>query len=180
MLYHAIQRLEWFFPFFNRRFLMADDLLIWAELLGLEAIPDSVVKKAFTFRTRDKKFFIVYNPHLPPDELVVTLGHEIGHHVLGHTEHAEILFSPANAFCKTGLEKDAGIIGFLAWLPTRELERLLRDSDCYHPESLARELANCDTEWPFLIKACKARLRIWKNFKKIQSRKNLGFSLSTP
>ncbi len=172
MLYHAIKKLEHFFPFFNRKALTADDLLVWCELLGLKVITDLGVEGAFTFKPSEEKLLIVYNPHLPPDKLVLVLGHEIGHYLLGHTKHAKILFSPTNVFCKTGLEKDAGIIGFLCWLPTKRLKRLLRNPDCYYPEGLAQELATCDSEWQFLVKACSARLRIYNALKRVEENRS--------
>ena len=168
-IYRAIRRLEreWGRRVgFNRRALSPDDLLIWVEARGGVPLEDrSVSSTAFLFYRGAP--FILHNPAAEPLELLLSLGHEVGHLALGH--HDYMFFRPHTPvlWARNGEEKDAGIIGFLAWLPTRELERLLRDPELYHPEALARELATCDSEWPFLLQACQARLRIWQGLKRI-------------
>ncbi len=163
MIFYAISRLEKGFSFFNRHALSADDLLNWASILGIKTVPDTSVRRAFTGFIR-KHPLIIYNPHLPPDDLILTLGHELGHHLLGHIEHADLFFSEASLFCRNGIEKDAGIVGFLCWLPTKKLQEL-DVQDRLDAQELAWELKNCDSEWDFLLKVCHARIRIYEGYK---------------
>lgn len=166
MLYHAIKQIENTYSFFNRKSLSSDFLLQWLESLGVITRSDLSVSYAVLMNFLDKKF-LLYNPWLHPDELVLTLGHEIGHILLGHIDHFEVLFSNKAFFSKSRLEKDAGIIGFLCWLPTPYLQKLEAQGRL-SVEELAWELKNCDTEWDLLYQLCKARLRIYAGFKKIE------------
>jgi len=170
MLYHTIKRLEKEYNFFNRKPLDCEFLLQWLENLGYPAIPDKGIKYALTLKnkkSKKRKGVILYNPHLHPDDLTLTLGHELGHILLGHIDSAEVLFSNHSYFSKSGLEKDAGIIGFLCWLPTPFL-RKLESEERLIPEELAWELHTCDTEWNLMSKLCKARIRIYKALKRIE------------
>lgn len=151
---------------FNRRALGLENLLAWAEDLGGIPLEDHTVPSTAFFLYR-RRPFILYNPDQHPLNLVLSLGHEVGHLLFRH--HETMFFRPhrANLWARNGDEKDAGVVGFLCWLPTRELRKLLRNPELEHPEALARELATCDSEWPFLVKACEARLRIWRGLQRI-------------
>jgi len=168
MIYYAIKRIEQEWLFFNRTKLSVDFLLDWLYHLNVVAIPDKEIKTAILFK-KSKKNFLFYNPYLHPDELIVTLGHELGHILLGHLDYADVLFSDKTFFSKSGLEKDAGIIGFLCWLPTPFLRKLEMQERLSIPE-LAWELSTCDTEWGLMYKLCEARIKIYNAFKRIEKR----------
>ncbi len=132
MLYHAVKRLEKEYNFFNRYFLNYEFLLDWLENLGYPVIPDRESKTAVTLKSKKlgkRKGVILYNPSLHSDNLTFTLGHELRHILLEHIDYANILFSNKTFFSKTGLEKDAGVIGFLCWLPTPFLKNLKLERD---------------------------------------------------
>ncbi len=170
MLYHAIKRLEKKYNFFNCYFLSHEFILKWLDHLGYPAIPDREVKTAVILKNKKsnkRKGIILYNPHLQSDNLILTLGHELGHILLGHLDYADVLFSDKTFFSKSGLEKDAGIIGFLCWLPTPFLRKLEMQERLSIPE-LAWELNTCDTEWELMYKLCEARIKIYKALKRIE------------
>ena len=167
MIYHAIKRIEREWLFFNRSRLYIDFLLDWLYRLNVKAVPDKEVKSALLFKG-SKKHLLFYNPYLHPDELILTLGHELGHILLGHLDYADILFSDRTFFSKSGLEKDAGIIGFLCWLPTPFL-RKLETQERLSIFELAWELNTCDTEWELMYKLCEARMRIYNAWKRIEN-----------
>lgn len=166
MLYHAIKQIENTYPFFNRKSLSSDFLLQWLESLGVITRPDHSIPNAILMNFLGRKV-LLYNPWLHPDELTLTLGHELGHILLGHTDHFEVLFSNKAYFSKSKLEKDAGIIGFLCWLPTPHLQKFEAQGRL-STEELAWELKNCDTEWNLLYKLCHSRLRIYAGLKRIE------------
>jgi len=166
MLYKFIYRLERRYSFFNKKFCSADFLLSWAEDLGINAIPDRRIDKALSFISPKGKKVTLYNPYLNPDQLTLTIGHELGHWLLGHVENAKVLYNPNGLFCTSGFEKDAGIIGFLCWYPTWKLEETYKQRNYLDPQELAWENANCDTEWDFLVEAFAARGRIYRAWKK--------------
>ncbi|WP_148236960.1 hypothetical protein [Thermodesulfatator indicus] len=158
---------------FNCKPFSFDDLLVWIENLGAIPLQDRTVKVTTFLFYRDKKF-ILYNTGANPLELLLSLGHEAGHLALGHYETGELLPHAPSLWARNGLEKDAGIVGFLCWLPTPEFERILQKTEP-HPEVLANELATCDSEWPFLLKASEARLRIWRGLRKISKHRHSFF-----
>jgi len=167
--YRDLKRLEYVWgqrEGFNRYPFGLDTLLVWIEALGAIPLEDRTVKTTALIAYRKKKF-IFYNPNIDPLNLLLSLGHDAGHLALGHFENG---FQPhvPSIWARNGFEKDAGIVGFLCWLPTPELERLLKRVEP-HPEALARELATCDSELPFLFRACEARLRIWRGLQRIEN-----------
>ena len=169
MIYHVIKQFEKQFAWqgFNRKSLSQDDLLIWLKNLGVISLPDKKIPEAILLKYKEKPL-LFYNPYLHPDKLIITLGHELGHILLGHTDHVKILFSKYSYFSKSGLEKDAGIIGFLCWLPTPFLRKLETQERLSIPE-LAWELSTCDTEWELMYKLCDARMRIYNAWKRIEN-----------
>lgn len=167
MLFKVIKQIEKQFPFFNRNFLSPDDIVVFMELIGVEAVVDTTIDGAFSFITPKGKRITLYNPFQQPDLLTLCLGHELGHWLLGHVNHQGLYFSRESLFSRSGIEKDAGIIGFLAWLPTPYLNHLSQYPDLMYPERLAWELKTCDTEWNLLVRACTSRLRIYRALMKI-------------
>jgi len=109
---------------------------------------------------------IVINPWHHPVLNILATGHEIGHHVLGHFE-TEVMLRHYNAlFSRSGIEKDASIIGFLCLIPTPKLVRL-ELGKMLDPEEVYNRYANCDTGEIALYDICLARLRIYRAFKHI-------------
>ena len=166
-----IAKIEKLFPFFNTRMLTADDLIVWMELIGVEAVPDTTISGAFSFIAKDGKRITLYNPHQNPDDLTLCLGHELGHWLLGHIDAQGLYFSEHSLFARSGIEKDAGIIGFLCWCPTPWVEKKIREG-CLEPGELAWELKCCDAEWEKLVEYVRARLRIYKAWKWMLQKQN--------
>ncbi|MEM4958329.1 MAG: ImmA/IrrE family metallo-endopeptidase [Nanopusillaceae archaeon] len=166
MIYNAIVQLENNFDFFNRKKLSPTFLLSWLSSLGYTTLPDLTLKQTFLL---PKERIVIYDPQMHPDELTVALGHEIGHILLGHVDYYDVLFHPQTYFSKSGLEKDAGIVGFLCWLPTSEVAKLYHQ-ERLSPEELAWEFKTCDTEWELLWKLCRARIRIFEGLLRIQKK----------
>ncbi len=81
-----------------------------AKKLGINIIPYSVKKDVqklmeisedgFCYETRDGKMYIFYNDEKTYERINWTLLHEIGHLVLGHTEHCSLAETEANFFAK--------------------------------------------------------------------------------
>jgi len=163
MIYKVILNLQKFFVFFNAQRLSPTFLLSWLESLGYIPLPEPSLKQTILL---PKERIVIYDPYMHPDELTVALGHEIGHILLGHVEYYDVLFHPQTYFSKSGLEKDAGIIGFLCWLPTPEVAKFYHQ-ERLSPEELAWELKTCDTEWELLWKLCRARIQIFKGLLRI-------------
>ena len=168
MLYRLIFQLEKTYNFYNKKALSVDFLLKWLESLNITSIPDKDIRTALSFITPKNNKVVVYNPHLHPDQLVVTLGHELGHWLLGHIECAQTLYDTSNLFATSGIEKDAGIIGFLCWYPTMTLDFIVQERGYLDIEEIAWEISNCDTEWALLRELMKARVRIYRAWKRIQ------------
>jgi len=163
MIYKVILNLQKFFVFFNAQRLSPTFLLSWLESLGYTSLPEPSFKQTILL---PKEHLVIYDPYMHYDELTVALGHEIGHILLGHVEYYDVLFHPQTYFSKSGLEKDAGIIGFLCWLPTPEVAKFYHQ-ERLSPEELAWELKTCDTEWELLWKLCRARIQIFKGLLRI-------------
>ncbi len=175
MLYDFICKLERQYDFYNKKPCSVNFLLSWIQSLDISVIIDKRVNTGLSFLSPKGRKVIIYNPYLNPDQLILTLGHELGHWLLGHVQNAELLYDPNGLFCTSGIEKDAGIIGFLCWYPTWKLEKVHKQRGYLDPQELAWENSTCDTEWEFLVKAFVARCRIyraWRNYKK-------GFDLLT-
>jgi len=166
LVYHAIKQIEKAYPFFNRNPLSSDFLLKWLDHLGVIARPDRGIQNAVLMNFLGRKV-LLYNPWLHPYELILTLGHELGHILLGHADYFEVLFNDKAYFSKSQIEKDAGIIGFLCWVPTPQLQKLESQGRLF-TEELVWELKNCDTEWELLYKLCYSRLRIYAGLKRIE------------
>jgi len=162
-----INQLETQYSFFNNKPLSFEDLLIWAENLDIICLPDKRISSALSFISRYGDKIILYNPELHPDHLTLAIGHELGHWLLGHVECGEMLYNPYGYFCTSGIEKDAGIIGFLCWFPTWRLERVLRQRGYLDPEELACENSTCDTEWSLLVKLFHARAKIFRAWRRL-------------
>ncbi len=117
MLYDDIQKLEKTWPAFNKESFTSEDIVTLAERIGIITITDKTIPSASAFHFENKPF-ILYNPHQSETNLVMALGHELGHFGLGHVEMDDT-FLYTSPFTASGIEKDAGIIGFLFWLPHR-------------------------------------------------------------
>ena len=166
MLSEFISKLERDFPFFNQKSLTRKDLTSWASSLGIYTVKDRDVKTALSFITLKGNKVILYNPEIHPDNLILSLGHELGHWLLGHVEYGEVLFNPSAYFSTSGLEKDAGVIGFLCWFPTWRLEEIYQQRGYLELQELAWEYHNCDSEWDLLLKLFHARCRIFRAWKR--------------
>jgi len=167
MLYERIFRIEEDLKEygFNRFFMSADDIIKIMGNLGIIVEPDRNIEKAVSFITpRKKRKVTLYNYWMHPDELTLVLGHELGHWLLGHIDCQGLFFSESSLFARSGIEKDAGVIGFLCWCPTPWLEKKIQEG-CLEPGELAWELKCCDTEWDRLVEYVKGRLRIYRAWK---------------
>ncbi|MBF0121251.1 MAG: ImmA/IrrE family metallo-endopeptidase [Desulfobacterales bacterium] len=159
MLYNSILEIEKQHPDFNRDGFSSRQLIDFVkDNFKIHCIKDLSSTYAYIVKYKDKRY-IFYNPQQAETNLVLSLGHEVGHVLLNHNLNKEI--TPFNMFAKNGDEKDAGIVGFLFWLPTPELERIKRYGElCI--EELYNYVSNCDMTHDEAYKICNGRLRILK------------------
>lgn len=166
MLYNYIPGLENKFSGFNQQSFSSREIIDFIDFHFNEntlILKDYTVKTACLLKHEDKQT-IFYNPYQSESHLVLTIGHEIGHIFLGHKGESHF-----NMFAKRGKEKDAGIIGFLFWIPTINLERIKKYGQL-GIEELYQYIHNCDLTINETIKLCMARLRIYNAFNRIISK----------
>ncbi len=160
MIYTAIKTLEKRWPLFNREPFTKAHCLKLLKHMGVIALADNLVPEAMAYRY-EKRAFVFYNPHLSDGDLVLNIGHEVGHFALGHIKSTRrpIL---SRIFSKTIEEKDAGIIGFLMWAPTFELCRMY-DKGWLNIEELYRyvKFRDGDIEEDKALRLCHSRIRIF-------------------
>lgn len=165
-IYRMIFNLETDWQGFNRTPFSKDDLIELAERNDIVVLKDYSVKNACVLNYNDRKV-VFYNPHQSDIDFTLSLGHELGHIGLGHVEpHGEPLH--ANFYSSSGIEKDAGIIGFLFWAPTRDLYKMDIEG-CLNMEEVynnCRDQRYGDIEGAEIEKVCSARLRIYNALKR--------------
>lgn len=115
MLYDDIHKLEKTWPDFNKESFTSEDIVTLAERIGILTITDKTISSASAFHFENRPI-ILYNPQQCETNLVMALGHELGHFGLGHVEMDDT-FLYTSSFTASVIEKDAVIIGFLFWLP---------------------------------------------------------------
>lgn len=132
-----------------------------------------IERPACTFLYENKKY-IYYNPCRSKIDLILALGHELGHVGLGHVTSDKILYS--DTFATSGIEKDAGIVGFLFWHPSLELYKLdlegrldIEEVYKYHKNINGSDLLEDD-----FMRLCMSRLRIYKGLRRTWSRQGMG------
>jgi len=171
-IYREIFDLEKNWHGFNRNPFSKTDLIELAERNSIVVLKDHSVKNACVFHYERRKV-VLYNPHLPEIDFALSLGHELGHIGLGHvTPHSKPLH--ANYLSNSSIEKDAGIIGFLFWIPSSDLYQMenegrLNLEEMYNSCKGYRygDLGGADLE-----KVCTARLRIYNALKRMTDRDN--------
>lgn len=147
---------------FNKKSQTVQSLIMFLSELGVETIEDTGINDALSVIATNRRCITCYNPYLNYDQQVIVLGHELGHWLLGHVHAADLLFNPRHFFITSGLEKDAGIIGFLCWYPTPYIDKFIEQTGYLSYEELAYLHSNCDTEWSFMVEAFEARCRIYR------------------
>lgn len=111
------------FPFFNTSLLSSNEILNWAQALGIFAVADREIPYAQTLIHNSNRI-ILYNPNLPETELTLALAHDLGHNLLGHLEIAQTLNfqNPVKSvFSRNRIERDASVIALLSLIPTHIL-----------------------------------------------------------
>ena len=167
LLFSSINRLTAPVPF-NRDALSLEDLELWSEERGIHVVPEKSITTGVSLELDDEKL-ILYNPHLPEAEKILVVGHELGHHLLGHLDmhsggHG---FRRGSLFSHSGIEKDASIIGYLCLIPHSKLAQLLLQNRL-DPEELYWDLqpwGELDEDFGYEI--CKARVRIFNALLKV-------------
>ena len=172
MLYHDIATLERSWKGFNRKHFSSGELIELAHSQGITVAKDYLVEKGGIVNFRGRKV-IVYNPHQPELELILTLGHELGHYALGHVSEEGELYQPSH-FSFRGIEKDAGIISFLLWLPTPQLRQYREMKEI--PERLFDSMRHFSDEVreEELQRVCRGRFRIFRAFNRVRERAPLA------
>ncbi len=171
MLAHTICKFERIYAKFNfnKRPQTVKALISFLSELGVETIEDTGINNALSIFAANKRCITFYNPNMNYDHQVLVLGHELGHWLLGHVQAADLLFNPQHFFVTSGFEKDAGIIGFLCWYPTPYIDKFIEQTGYLSYEELAYLHSNCDTEWPFMLEAFKARCKIYRAWMRIKA-----------
>lgn len=166
LLFDDITKLQNNWPGFNARDFSVTELLRFAGRRNVIALEDATIASACTF-CHNGETIILYNPHRPHAELILAIGHELGHIGLGHvTPDGEYLY--ANFFETEGIERDAGTVGFLFWQPTAELIRLDMDGrlDIEEVYKHHKAINGSDVPEEDLVKFCRNRLRIFEGLKR--------------
>lgn len=165
MLYHDVLKLERSWKGFNRKQFSSKELIELAHSLGITVATDYFVEKGAIVNFKGKKA-ILYNPHQPELELAMTIGHELGHYALGHVSDEGGLYGP-DPFSFKGIEKGAGIIGFLFWQPTHQLHRYPEMKEI--PERLFDSMRHFSDEVKEddLARICRGRFRIYRAFNRV-------------
>jgi hypothetical protein len=161
---------------FNKKFLTPERVLMMIECFDVKIIEDKTFHAPFLLvgnrngkangngYSNGKEKILVYNPHISPDELVYSLGHELGHLLLGDYKDLQLKGINQNPKICWKRERDADIIGYLCWIPTNYFFKLDKTVD---EEFLLRDLCNCDTDSKFLFKHLPARLRILRAYYRV-------------
>ncbi len=162
MLYDHIIDIQRKQPSFNRKPLSVEDLISWCGQLGGKVIEDRRSRHPSAYW--DEGPVIRLNTSRSEALLVVILGHEMGHILLGHLGPGSSLpFSVQSLFKKDRWERDASIIGYLSLIPTSELIRMVRYG-IQGPEELFSELQPMfgDDE-KVGMQICTERIRIFND-----------------
>jgi hypothetical protein len=162
LLYDRIVDIQRGQPSFNRRPLSLEDLISWCEELGVRLMEDPRSRHPSAYWGNGP--LIRLNTNRSDALLVVILGHEIGHILLGHLEPgADLPFSIHTLFKKDRWERDASIVGYLSLIPTSELIRMVRYG-IKGPEELFSELQPMfgDDE-KIGMQICAERIRIFND-----------------
>ena len=166
MIYNDILKLQEVTGLFNREPITSEKLIGLAAQKGIRAFTDlsTLTAEAFIYKN---KSYIAYNPHLPESHIVLNVGHELGHFGLGHiAPHKSPL--TASIFSKRRNERDAGIIGFLCWIPTNELCRMERNGKLNIDELY--KLIRCldgDLIEDEVLRLCHSRISIYNGFRRV-------------
>jgi Zn-dependent peptidase ImmA (M78 family) len=165
---------------FNKEPYTSNALIKLADHLGIITYSDKGIKDGAALNYQGRRV-IAYNPHQTESHLTLILGHEIAHHVLGHImPNGEPKYT--NLFDKHYKEeKEAGILGFLFWLPTTELcrmecngrlqiDELYKYARFYDPELTEDEI----------LKLCESRISIYNALKRIERRYPAARQITIP
>lgn len=170
-LIDSIYRIEQQNPLFNRQSMSYDDLLRWAETLGIVVIEDRTVKCAMALKYKGTPVIII-NPWDDPLIKRFALGHELGHHLLGHVENAAYHSAADGLFSKRGIEKDASIVSYLCWIPTVDICRKLFTNGRVSTEDIFNSVVNCDGDHQLLMNLLTARMRIFSAYLNVLRRRS--------
>lgn len=155
---------------FNKVFLTPEKVIMMIEVFGVKVIEDKTFPAPFLLVKNNKngngskEKILVYNPHSSPERLVHSLGHELGHLILGDYEDLKLEGINGNLKIHAKSERDADIIGYLCWIPT---SYFLSFDKIVDEEFFLKDLQNCDTDFQFLHDHLPARLRILRSFYKV-------------
>lgn len=161
-MFRVISSIESNWRWFNRESLTSEQLISWAYSMGIVCVEDRSNPYGSALYWHGERG-VLYNPNLPEAEKVLVLGHEIGHHLLGHVYENSISgFLQSSLFTHSGAEKDASIVGYLCMIPSDAIFRLI-DEERVGPEALYSEYRYlwADLDESYAFKICQARMRIF-------------------
>lgn len=166
MVYNSILDLEAYWSLFNREPLTSAHLLQLADRLGIITLEDHSIAGGAAYLYRNHRF-IAYDPHQTETNLILSIGHEIGHFALGHIRPGDSPLA-ANVLSKAAGEREAGIIGFLFWMPTIELCKMEHagrlDLEEVYKFSM---LVDGDLSHDQRLRFCYSRIRIFCGFRRV-------------
>ena len=167
MIYNANIELEKKRRVFNSEPFTIEQIKKLCDHHNITPLTDHTVDGAVAYRHR-RKNIILDNPILTAIQLVLNLGHEFGHFPLGHVKDHGSPLHMSDPFADQGKEKDAGIIGFLMWLPTKEICKMIRDGriDIEEVLNFSRYIDPDLTE-DEALEICNARIRIFNALRRV-------------
>lgn len=161
-MFRVVTDFENYWKWFNREPRLSEQLISWAHGMRIECVEDHLNPYGSALYWHGERG-ILYNPHLPEAEKILVLGHEIGHHLLGHVYQDHVSgFQKSSLFSHYGPEKDASIVGLLCMIPNTTIFRLINE-ERLDAEALFYEYRHlwADLDEEYSIAICNARLRIF-------------------
>lgn len=178
MFVHDVKSLERQWGSFNREPFTFSKVESLCRRMRIKLDPDRSISKAAAFIHKGKRY-ILYNPYQTDTYLLLNIGHEIGHFSLGHIKKNDPhLYS--NPFeVRKMRERYAGIIGFLMWLPSSEVCKMMHDGVLDIDEMYKFVRWNDpDLTYQEALKLCTSRISIFNAYRRRILKCRIGRQMS--
>jgi hypothetical protein len=181
MFLHDVHILERQWGSFNREPYTVSEAALLCKRMSIRLEPDRSVAHAAAFIFEGKKH-ILYNPHHTRTDILLNIGHEIGHFSLGHVRTGGPPFFSSPLEIRKKMERYAGIIGFLMWLPNTEICKMMH-GDTLDIEEMFNYVRwkDSDVTYDYALKLCTARISIFNAYRRIMRLKyRIGSQIPLP